>query len=372
MARVDLGRGPDGKRRAKTLYGATEAEVVEKLNRANGQAVDGALIATSTPTVARLLHDWYTTHQHKWRPGTRRVYRIAIDTWLVPTLGTYRLEALQPLVVQDWLNSQTRHGAREKIVIARVVLSQACKWAMKCRLVTYNAVSLTELQAPPGAPVVPLTQDDVDRLVATLSTYRLGVVVIMALALGLRIGEVLGLRWADVDLKTGVVRVRQQLQEQDIVDDADADLPRRTRCVLVPLKTAKSRRDLTMGTIARTAMQRWRATQQADRLRVGTTWTNADGLVFTTPTGQPVRPESVRKQTFRPALAAAGLSRCRFHTLRHTFTTLLLDSGAQLVDVSQALGHKDITTTANIYKHFTKEQASTIATQMDRVLGGKV
>src|SRR5690349_19408171 len=103
MGRVPLGRGADGRRLRKYVYGATEADVIRKMKKLNGRAVDGQLITTSTPTVGSYLRDWFADNRESWRPSTQRGYKRAIDGFLVPAFGPLRLEQLSPLVIQRWL-----------------------------------------------------------------------------------------------------------------------------------------------------------------------------------------------------------------------------------------------------------------------------
>jgi integrase-like protein len=105
MVSVDLGRGIDGRRRRKFAYTATQAEAVDELRRLGGRAVDGQLLTTTTPTLSRFLEEWYASNSDSWRPSTRRSFRGAIDLHLVPAFGTLRLESLDPLVVQRWIQT---------------------------------------------------------------------------------------------------------------------------------------------------------------------------------------------------------------------------------------------------------------------------
>ena len=211
-ARVDLGRGLDGKRRRKAAYGATRQEAGKALNRLLGRASTGELLTTSTPTAKAWLNDWYTTHRDEWRGSTLRIYRTAIDAWLVPALGDVRLEGLTPARIQRWITDATAAGARTKIVTAHVVLHQALDWAMHQRLLTFNPADLVKVPRPRRKPVAPLSVDDAKALLGVLEQHRLGGMVLIALTMGLRLGEVSGLTWTDVDMNGKTLRVRQQVQ----------------------------------------------------------------------------------------------------------------------------------------------------------------
>ena len=166
----------------------------------------------------------------------------------------------------------------------------------------------------------------------------------MALATGLRRGELLGLRWQDVDLDGGALVVRHTLQ-------------RGTRALNEP-KTAHSRRTVRLPALARLALADHRGRQ---------TVVPMSGLVFTTAKGTPLDARNVTRYLQRH-LARLGLPTQRFHDLRHAFATLALESGADLHDVARGLGHTTIRTTADTYAHFTDAMAQRLADRMDTVL----
>lgn len=357
MARVDMGRDELGRRRRKTVYGPTRADVANKLNGLLGRAVTGELLTTSTPTVASWLRSWYRTHLDQWRPSTQRLYKAAIEQWIVPTLGSVRLEQLKPAKIQAWINKSTEDGAREKIVLANVVLRSAFKWAMTQRVMTYNPAALVKVPQPTHRRAVPLTADQARRLLEFAGDHRLGGMVVLSLALGLRIGEVSGLAWDDVDLTARTLKVRQQVQALGI-----------GILTLSPLKTANSRRTLSLPTLAIEALKARRKAQLEERLRAGANWTgDADRLVFTTEKGAMLNPDRVREM-LKASAESAGLGPTRFHALRHTAATLLLADGTPLFDVSRILGHAEISTTADIYGHLVPDMTAAAAARMDQLL----
>lgn len=357
MARVQLERGIDGRRRRRTVYGASRAEVGAQLNALLGRSSSGELLETSTPTLKTWLGDWYGTHQHEWRASTRRIYRHAIDAWLVPAMGTVRLDALKPMTVQRWINaSTTKDGPRQMLVTAHVVLRSALKWAMTQRLITFNAAELVKVPRPTPQPAAPLSVQQARQLFAATKDHRLGSMVLASLTLGLRLGEVSGVTWADVDLRGATIRIRQQVQET------------KGAVTLQPLKTAASRRKLGLPAVLVTALKAQKVRQLEERLQAGARWAQAGDLVFTMPDGAMVRPAHARR-VLRALLTAAGLPRVRFHALRHTAATLLLQDGVPLFDVSRILGHAEISTTADIYGHLTDEMTAGAATRMDGLLG---
>jgi integrase len=231
--RIDLGRGLDGKRRTKSAFAPTQAEAVRALKRLNGRAIDGQVLGTTTPTVKTFLADWMATNGDAWRPSTKRSYQAAIDLYLVPAFGTRRIEQLMPAAVQRWLTDhKTEHGARRRIVLAHAVLRSALADARRLQIIAINAAELVKVPNPVTRPIVPLTVEQSRAFLAVVREHRFGALFSVALAAGLRLGEMTGLTWDDVDVETGELRIRQQLQRVG------------KRLVLLPLKTDKSRRTL--------------------------------------------------------------------------------------------------------------------------------
>jgi integrase len=361
MARVPLaGRNANGKRRRKTVYGETRTAVAQKLNKLLGRSASGQLLVTTTPTVASWLNTWYATHVREWNGTTPAVYRHAIDAWIVPTLGAIRLEALTANDVQNWVNAKTKEGARAYMLTAIAVLGDALRDAMKKDLVSKNTAELADVPRPEKAPIVPLSPEEATRLLAVAPAHRLGALVVTALGLGLRIGEVCGLTWALLDLDTNTAHITQQLQPVRVKDAPMA-------LKLVPLKTKASRRSLVLPSLAVDLLQAHRRQQLEERLKAGADWDNALDLAFTTPAGGPLWP-AVARRAFRAMLKDAKISTRKFHILRHSAATLLLANGAQLVDISKALGHASIHVTADIYSHFVPAIAATVASRMDTAI----
>lgn len=179
---------------------------------------------------------------------------------------------------------------------------------------------------------------------------------ITALGTGLRQGELLGLRWEDVDLDAGRVRVRHTLANVG-----------GTLTLLEP-KTERSRRNVMLPDSVTAALRAHRTRQRMERLVAGSRWVDS-GHVFTSTIGTPLHAATVTR-AFQAALARAGLPHSRFHDLRHAAATFLLARGMTLEDVKNLLGHSSITLTSNTYGHVLEQRQRQVAQAMDAVLGG--
>ena len=363
-ARIDIGAGPDGKRRRKSIYGATRADVARELRTLGVKADAGLITTTGTPTIGAFLDSWIDTHRDDWTANTIASYEQAIRIHLKPAFGTTRVDKCTPLAIQNWLTTQKRErGARRAIVMAHAVLRSALADAAKLQLVTINAAHLVTVPKSTKRAARILTAEQAATFLAVVADHRLAALFTVALACGLRQGEALGLKWDDVDLATGEIRIRQQLQ---IVNK---------RLVLVPLKTAASRRTITVPAVCLSALRAYHAAQRKQRFAAGSAWVDT-GLVFTVgrperlgaKVGSALRPRNVRR-TLAILIARADVPYLSFHELRHSAASLLLGQGVQLGEVSLLLGHSGLHVTRDIYAHLTKQTSARAAGVMDQLFG---
>jgi integrase len=284
----------------------------------------------------------------------------------VPAFGPLRLEQLSPQTIQHWLTQHKKeHGARRRISLAHATLRSALTDAITLNFVSYNAAARVKVPTPTKRAIVPLDVDQARKFLAVAGRHRLGALFSVALACGLRIGEATGLRWEDVDLATGVVRVRKQLQ-------------RVGKCLLLQeLKTKKSRRTLALPRVCLNALKAHRKRQLKERLKAGADYVET-GLVFTTyarrgmgrKVGSGLQPRNVLR-TLYALLDRAKVPRVRFHDLRHSAASLLIAAGVELVEVSMLLGHSELRVTADLYSHLQEQTAVKAARHMDTALGGQ-
>lgn len=213
----------------------------------------------------------------------------------------------------------------------------------------------THVDAPPKVrrELTPLTGGQVRQLLDSSRADRLAALYVVAVGLGMRQGELLGLRWSDVDLDAGLLSVRHTLQ-------------RRTYLLADP-KTERGRRTLAMPEVVKFALREHRRLQVAERLAAGPQGWHERDLVFTTTRGTALDTRNVAR-ALQAALERACLPRVTFHSLRHACATLLIEHGEELAVVSRLLGHANLSTTADVYAHLTRGMQQRAADRMDAVL----
>ncbi len=357
MASVDLGY-VDGKRKRKYIYGKTRKEVAEALKSLLHQQQHGVNIAPERQTVGQFLERWLADVViPRTRPATHEIYGRSVQR-ITCYIGRVQLAKLSPQQVQELLRSLAADGlAPATVQRARDVLRNALNEAVKWGLVARNVAALID---PPkveryGARV--LTPAEAQQLLATATGDRLEALYRVALSLGLRRGEVLGLRWQDVDLVKGILRVAMALQR------VNGEL------TLVPPKTTSSQRTLPLPPSLILTLRQHHMRQLQDRLLAGSRWHDHD-LVFPTRIGTPISPRNLLR-SFGALLQRAGLPHMRIHDLRHSCATLLAAQGVPPKVAMEILGHTDIRTTLAIYTHVLDDSKQQAISALDAILGAE-
>jgi integrase len=339
-----------GPNRRKYVYGKTRKEVQRRVADAIKATADGIPIPGDDLTVERFLNRWLTdTMTNRVRPRTLVSYAGLVRLHIVPALGTVRLSRLTPDHVQAFLNTELASGASPRTVeYIRSVLRQAINHAVKWGLLQRNVAALTDRPRPTRQDLRPLDAEQAQHFLDSVRGDRLEALYHLALLLGMRQGELLGLRWEDVDLDRGFVHVRRSLVRIG------------GQFVLTEPKTHSSARRVPLPSASIEALRAHKRRQTEERL-AAPAWGDWD-LVFTTPSGEPLHSKSVTT-AFQAHVAAAGLPRQRFHDLRHACASLLTAQGVHPRVIMQILGHSTIATTMNTYSHPTE------ATQRDALAG---
>lgn len=342
-----------GKRARRIVSGATAAETRKRLDdlRTAGNPA-------TTMRTADWLAAWLPTTRARIAPSTFRGYAAVVRS-ITDRIGDIPLGKLSPSDVERMTAAMVDSGRSARTAgMARKVLRLALREAIRDGLVTRNVAA--EARPPRVEPYQSraLTADEARHLIAATADDELGPLFAVLVSTGLRLGEALGLAWADVDMEAGTLAVRRSLSRA-------WDGTHR----LGSPKSERSRRTIALPSAARRALARQRAWQDVAQAAAGTAWHDVDGLVFTDAVGRAVVGRYVTP-TLHVALARAGLPKIRTHDLRHTAATLQLAAGVPLATISRTLGHSTLSITADIYAHVTPELRREAADAMDRALGG--
>ncbi len=347
----------DGKRRY--VSGRTKEEARKALREARANADGGLVFDAGTLTVGEYLDRWLKDSvKDTVKATTFERYEQISRLHLKPAVGRVKLKALTPAHVRGLYREKLEGGASPRTVrYIHVTLHKALKQAIADGLVPRNP---TEAVKPPQLSkeeMHPLTADGAKQLLETARQTgdRLEALYVLAVHTGLRQGELLGLKWDDVDLETGTLQVRRTLST---TKDGPA---------LSAPKTAGSARSVRLTGKAVGALRSHLERQLGEIDRVGSLY-RENGLIFASETGEFLDRRYITTHRFKPLLKKAGLPGVRFHDLRHTCATLLLSENVNPKIVSEMLGHSSIAITLDTYSHVLPNMRDQAARAMEEAL----
>lgn len=356
---LDLGYLSDpndsGKKKRKRIKRTcvTEREAIKALDDVKREHHLGTLQHGKSPRLADYLQEWFERQgSARWKPNSIRAHRKSVR-YCVDALGHIRLDQLRAAHVEDMLNTMATTYARNTIVGALSVLRMALKDAVRDGLVVRNVASEARMPRHVATPMTQpkfMTTEELQPFLAAAAEHPDGAVCAVAVMTGLRLGEIRGLRWQDIDMDASILRVTHQLQSND-----------GGGWRLTTPKTDTSIRTLPLPAVTVAALKRQHRRQLEDRVLAGSRWQD-HGFVFTAQQGQPM-PEQRIRLALEAILASAGVDGLRFHDLRHTFASFLISNGCDLVGIKELMGHTSIQTTANRYaKLFPDKKQAVMAT----------
>jgi integrase len=328
VAQIESGRSPAGRRRYARAVRRTRKDAQTALKELQ-RAADAGLTPGQSSTVETFLGWWLDHALGDVTAATSARYRRAVNDWIAPHIGTIRLNKLSPAHVQMMLVRLEENGLSPKSrSLARDILARALRWAEQTNVVGRNVARI--VQGPKSTRKISdaLTATEAQAVLAKAKGDRLEALAVVALRLGVRQGEALGLRWEDVDLEAGELTVARS-------------------------KTRAGERTVPLVAGTATALREHRRRQLEERVAAGPLWIDT-GFVFTTQQGKPIHPR-IALGWWHQLTLAAGVGRRRFHAARHTTAVLLLDQGVSLETVSAVLGHSNLSITADVYARVTQD-----------------
>ena len=365
-AAVTVGHNADGTQDRRWVSGKTQADVQEKLRAFQADLHGGMVADTEGLTVGDYLSRWADyKEQDGSKPNTVRSYRDAARLHIVPAVGRVKLEKLRPLDIEQLLGKMQKAGksAASRAYTLRV-LSMALRQAVRWQMVPRN---VAEAVRPPKVEHPDMTTWTAVQVVTFLDSaqlHRMHAAFYLALLTGMRRGEVLGLKWEDVDFPRSRLTVRNNLVEVRGEGEAGKQHAGRqtvssVRASLQTPKTKNSRRTIPLspGTLSKLAEHKER--QERERAAAGEAW-QTQGFVFADELGSSVDPRLLY-EWFRALVTGAGLPMIRFHDLRHTAASLMIRQGIPPKTVSDRLGHADVAFTLRVYAHLYEDQREAAA-----------
>ena len=345
----------DGRRIRRAFYGATRPEVVSKLAEATRNYQMGKRPAPEREKVGEFLNRWLEdVARRSVRPSTLRGYQVGLRLHIIPGIGHLKLARLRADDLDGLYSRLLEKGLSPKYVrLVHAIIHRGLVHALKRGAVAVNVASTVSAPSAPRKEFRTLSTEEAGRLLAEARSDRFHALYVLALTCGLRQAELLGLRWADVDLDGAVLHVRQQVYR--LQGDWVFSEP----------KTAAGRRTISLSGRAVEALRERRRAQNAERLR-SQDWEHLD-LVFANRRGRPTERANLQRQSFWPLLKRADLPRVRFHDLRHACASILLAQNVNPKVVQEMLGHSSIAVTMDVYSHAMPSLQAEAADKMDRL-----
>jgi integrase len=367
--RISAGRDPvTGKRVVKSITARTSGPAAEDgklkiprdLERERVRILrdldTGTLADPGRLTLADLAHSYLAHARTRTRPRTAQRYAELLNGHVLPRIGGVRLSKLRPLHVQQALDAMLGVGLAPRTVLhAYRVLSAALRYAVRLQILGVNPAAAV---SPPRPERTALTIPDPQAVAAILRAAEgtaLHAPLVVAAATGMRRGEVLGLNWSSVDLRSGLVRVVRAAQ-----------VGAKGAVQFLEPKSDRSRRTVALPPLAVEALRRHRKDQASRHLLAGAAW-QALGLVFDRGDGGPIHPD-LFSQGFQRLAKRLGVP-VRLHDLRHAYATALLVAGVHPKVVSEALGHSSVAFTMDIYSHVLPSMQRAAADAIQAALG---
>jgi integrase len=359
----------DGKRKQAYRRGfATKKAAQEALTKLLGDKQQGSFVAPVRSTLNEfLINEWLPARRVSLRDSTTASYEQLIRNYITPTIGGIKLQAIDgatlnrlygELLTTGRTSSRKSAGAGLSVKTVRNLhglLTRAFKDGVRWGRLQRNPCDAADPPKGKSPEMKVWTSDQVRTFVRSVQSHRWAGVWSLMATTGMRRGEVLGLRWSDVDLEAGTVAIRSTRIRYN-----------KTVASSTP-KTARGNRTIAIGPAAVAALRAWRKVQASDQMLMGAGWRNTAGLVVTIADGTAPNPEAF-SNLFGDLVKRAGLPSIRLHDLRHSYATAALANGVPVKVVSQRIGHADVGVTLKVYAHVLPGDDEEAACRADELL----
>ena len=361
----ELPRTVDGKRRqgTKTVHGK-EKDAKLELARIELEIDDGKYLEPSRMDLKQFLHKWLKDYaKYNVNPKTYEEYERIIETNLIPGLGHISLSKLKPLHIQEYYTAMLESGSKigrgglspQTVKNHHRLLHRALVLAVKWRLIAENPADGASPPTPARKETNILDGLGMARLLEAAQGTRLYIPILIATTTGMRRGEILALRWEDLNFKTGLLKVRRSLgQTKEGLFIKEPKTPSGYRPVLLPSFVVD-------------ALRRHKAEQAKLRLLLGPDYQDKEGLICVKEDGSQYPPNRLTRN-FEDFVKRLDLPHIRFHDLRHSLATLLADENVNVKATSERLGHSDVAFTLQRYTHVSPHMQREAAEAIDKVM----
>lgn len=352
---MTTGFNGNGRQARKDYYGKSRADIVRKLEEARKALAEGRSLSPERQTVGQFLDRWLAdVVKPNTSPKTYRTYSDLLKQHLAPGLGGIDLYKLNPEHVQHFIKQRNEAGLSPTTVKhCRDCLRAALNVAMRWNLLVRNPAALAKLPRRIRRKPQAYNKAQARQFIQAIAGHRLEALFLVALCIGMREGEVLGLGIEDLDFENKLLTVRYSLQRID------------GKLKLVPTKTEESQRSIRLPDLVVSALIAHLERQAKERAWAGEDWVET-GRVFTTTKGTMLDARNMLRDYYK-LRDISGVPKVRFHDLRHSAATLLRAAGVPTPAISKLLGHASTRTTDEVYSHVISDMEEEAAAKMDQI-----
>ena len=361
-ARITIGRDPGtGKQIQKSIYGKTKTEVRKKMTAALADIDKGLYVEPQKTTVKQWLDEWKMTYKGDKTENTMSKYESDIRLHILPKIGNVQLQALRPHHIQKMLNELADKHSRKSLVCIKGVLSTALHQAYINGLIASNPCEKVTIPKAGNAKreIRPLTQNEINDFLSVIRESNYEDIIKVTLFTGMRMGEVSGLQWRNIDFENGIIIIDHQLKRKR---DATYCFSETKTHMIRKIKPAPSVMSL---------LAQHKKRQAAQRLKAGNQWNEEpfDDLVFVNEFGK-FYGSNTLLHNVRKLAARVGVDGFTFHDLRHTFAVTSILAGDDIYTISKTLGHSSIKITLDTYSHYTDDLRNKASMNMENFMQG--
>jgi len=345
----------NGNRKQKKQRGfKTKKEAQKALAEAINAVNKGTYIEPSNIQYKEYLHQWFSTKQNSIGVQTAKVYNNYLQSRILPGLGNFNLSKLSTIQIQNFIDSLSTDGL-SSATVKKVyeIIRNSLEYAVDFELILKNPAIKVKLPKSNKKEMKVWNENEINHFLKIAKADPNYIVFLLALTTGMRQGEVLGLRWKDIDLEKGLINIKQTLSHDG-------------KNFISGAKTKSSLRTINLSKLTINMLKQRKVTISKERLSSGLVYQDFD-LIACTQHGTPLNPANVRR-SFNKLIKLADVPKIRFHDLRHTHATLLLSKGINVKVISERLGHSNIKVTLDTYSHVLPTMQEEVALKLDEII----
>ena len=367
---VSNGRNSEGKLKRQYCYGKTRQEVSEKIIQTQSEIKAGTFIEPSKVKFGEWLDTWLQNYMKpSLRPTTYSSYDQIIRTHIKPELSDYQLRELRPEHLQKLYNNKHQHGRLDGtgslspryVRYIHVIIHSSLEQAIKNQLIVRNVSEATTLPRQAKKEIRIFTVEEQKKFIEAAENDSLGSALKLDLASGLRLGELLALRWSDINFNDSIIRVRSSLSRLRTFEKGI----KTSELIFQEPKTKSGKRSIPIPASILEDLKEHKRVQDSEKASIGEAFCD-NGLVFCTQLGSPIEPRNMMRK-FYELVESAGIPHTNFHAARHTFASRALEAGIHPKVVSEMLGHASISITLDLYSHVLPDLKKEAASKLNHL-----